>query len=187
MKRCRPIFILSLLGVALTALWLARDEWRARQFIPQINSASRQAGVDPLLVRAVVWRESRFHPEARGSHGEIGLMQIQEIAAQQWADARHNSDFQHEHCLDPSTNTLAGAYYLGRLIKRYAAGDNPVPYALADYNAGRGNVLKWKTGEASTNSLAFIDHIGFRSTQSYVKSVMRRHALYRWLGRLGWS
>ena len=106
-------------------------------------------------------------------------------SAQEWADAEHNLTFQHEHCLDPTTNTLAATYYLAKLMKRYSQTDNPIPYALADYNAGRGNVLKWNTGAATTNSDVFIEQIGFPSTKSYVTSVMRRQKLYRMLARLG--
>ena len=38
-----------------------------------------------MLVKAVVWRESRFDPKKRGSHGERGLMQVTERAANEWA------------------------------------------------------------------------------------------------------
>ena len=148
--------------------------------------AAKRYGVDPLLVRAIVWRESRFKPDARGTSGEIGLMQIQEVAAQEWADAEHNTSFKHEHCFDPGTNALAATFYLSKLLKRYAHADNPVPYALADYNAGRGNVLKWNTGAAATNSAAFIAQIGFPGTRAYVKSVMRRQELYRFREQFGW-
>ena len=66
-------------------------------------------------------------------------------------------------------------------MRRYAQADNPLPYALADYNAGRGNVLKWKQGAAATNSAAFIGQIGFPGTRDYVRSVMRRYVRYRLL------
>jgi len=171
--------------VSAAGIWLWRTGVREQQFIPQINAAAGSFSMDPLLVKAVVWRESRFHPDVRGTHGELGLMQIQEIAAQEWADAGHLLGFQHAHCLDPATNTLAGAFYLAKLLKRYSHTDNPMPYALADYNAGRGNVLKWNTGAAATNSAIFIAQIGFPSTRAYVKSVLRRHAFYHWLARLG--
>jgi len=68
---------------------------------------------------------------------------------------------------------------LKKMLKRYAQTDNPVPYALADYNAGRGNVLKWNAGEAATNSAVFIEQIGFPGTKAYVKSVMQRCEHYR--------
>jgi len=57
--------------------------------------------------------------------------------------------------------------------------DDPLPYALADYNAGRGNVLKWNQGAAATNSAAFARQIGFPGTRDYVRSVLRRYAHYQ--------
>ena len=125
-------------------------------------------------MKAVVWRESRFHPGTRGRAGEIGLMQIREDAAAEWAESERNTNFVHETCADPLTNALAGTFYLAKVMKRYTKTDNPAPYALADYNAGRGNVLKWNTGEAATNSAVFITQIGFPGTSNYVLSVMRR-------------
>ena len=144
-----------------------------------ILAAARRYGVDPALVKAIVWRESRFHPEARGHAGEIGLMQVQGVTAGEWADAEHNSNFVHEHCLDPVTNTLAGTYYLAKVMRRYARTDNPPAYALADYNAGRGNVLKWIGGAAATNSETFIAQIGFPGTRDYVRSILARRENYR--------
>lgn len=169
------------------ALWLWREARREKKFIPQINAAAKRYGVDPLLVRAVVWRESRFNPEAHGTHGEIGLMQIQEIAAQEWADSEQNTNFVHQHCFDASTNTLAATFYLAKLLKRYEQADDPVPFALADYNAGRGNVLKWNSGAGATNAEIFVSQIGFRGTRNYVLSIMRRYEFYRLLARMGSS
>jgi len=168
--------------VLLLCGWAGYWWWEGRLERSQdapIRDAAHRYGVDPALIKAVVWRESRFNPNARGRAQEIGLMQIQEVAAQEWADAEHIETFEHEHCFNPLTNTLAGTWYLKKLLKRYTQTDNPIPYALADYNAGRGNVLKWKTGEAATNSMAFIDQIGFPSTREYVKSVMRRSLRYQ--------
>jgi len=176
------IFVFLLSSAAAYLWWQNRLE---KRFLPQLEAAAQRYSVDPLLVRAVAWRESRFKADARGSRGEIGLMQVQEVTAQEWADAEHVLAFEHAACLDPGTNALAGAYYLGKLLKRYSGTDDPVPYALADYNAGRGNVLKWNGGSAVTNSAAFVQQIGFPSTRRYVQSVMRRYALYRLLARAG--
>jgi peptidoglycan lytic transglycosylase len=187
-RKLRPRILLAILFVVVaTALYLWREEWRERRFVPQIHAAAKRYEVDPLLVKAVVWRESRFDPDIRGRAGEVGLMQIQETAAREWADAEHVASFDHAQCLDPGTNTLAATFYLRKLLKRYPLADDPVPYALADYNAGRGNVLKWNNGVAATNSAAFIEQIGFPGTKAYVKSVMRRREIYRWLSRAGWE
>jgi soluble lytic murein transglycosylase len=87
--------------------------------------------------------------------------------------------FDYLACLDPGTNTLAGAWYLKKLLLRYKQTDDALPYALADYNAGRGNVLKWMHGSAATNSVAFTAQIGFPGTKAYVQSVIRRIGHYR--------
>jgi len=158
--------------------WLGVDRLEHSQDEP-IRAAARRYGVDPALVKAIVWRESRFNPNARGRAGELGLMQIQEIAAGEWADAEGVRHFEHVTCLNPVTNTMAGTYYLAKLMKRYTHTDNPLPYALADYNAGRGNVVRWNNGEAATNSAAFIRQIGFPSTSNYVLSVISRYERYR--------
>jgi peptidoglycan lytic transglycosylase len=180
----RFIWVFALLGVGVVAFgW--REQRRERRYDAQIQAAARRYGVDPMLVKAVVWRESRFKPERRGRKGEVGLMQIQEVTAREWADAEHVRSFAHEYCLDPGTNTLAGTFYLGKLLKRYAKADNPVPYALADYNAGRSNVLRWNGGAAATNSAVFIEQIGFPGTRNYVQSVMWHYSFYRFLSRFG--
>ena len=97
----------------------------------------------------------------------------------EWASAEHIAEFEHTICLDPATNTLAGTWYLKKILSRYKQADDPLPYALADYNAGRGNVLKWRTGSAMTNSAAFIDQIGFPGTKAYVLSILKRYRHYR--------
>lgn len=167
------------------ALFVWHDEKLEHRFDPEIRAAGKRYGVDPLLVKAIVWRESRFNPEVRGRAGEIGLMQIQEIAAQEWVDAERVREFSHEHCFDPGTNTLAGTFYFSKLLKRYQQTDNATAYALADYNAGRANALKWKTGDADTNSAVFLEQIGFPATKHYVKTVLRRYRLYKFLDRFG--
>jgi soluble lytic murein transglycosylase len=175
-----PLFLI--IGMALVA-W--RQFNRDHRFDREIKTAAEHYGVDPLLVRAVVWRESRFAPNIRGRAGEIGLMQIQDIAAREWADAEHLGSFDHEHCLDPGTNTMAGTFYLSKLLKRYQDTDDAVPYALADYNAGRSKALRWKTGIGSTNSRAFVNQITYPSTKNYIKSVTRRYRLYKLFAKAG--
>ncbi len=171
------ISVLLVLVGAGVCLWWAGQLERS-QDVP-IRAAAQRYQVEPALVKAIVWRESRFNPQARGRAHELGLMQLQEEAAQAWADAEHIIGFAHEHCLDPRTNTLAGTWYLRRLLRRYIQTDNPIAYAVADYNAGRGNVLRWNQGEAATNSAVFIQHIGFPGTRAYVKAVLRRYEAYR--------
>lgn len=178
-RKHRYRLLLAFSLVAIVAIYLWRNSRLEQSQDDPIRVAANRYKVDPALVKAIVWRESRFHASVRGRAQELGLMQIREEAAQEWADAEHINGFEHAHCLDPQTNTLAGTWYLRKLLRRYAQTDDPIPYALADYNAGRGNVLKWNTAEAATNSTVFVEQIGFPGTKAYVKSVMQRREKYR--------
>lgn len=176
-------FLVLLLAVflacpALVALWQWRWMHLEQSQDASIRAAASRYDVDPALVKAVIWRESRFDPAARGQAGELGLMQLREIAAREWADAEEVIPFRHHDCLDPVTNTLAGTYYLGKLLKRYRHTDDPVPYALAAYNAGRSRVTEWGDAAGATNSALFVDQIGFPATRDYVVQVMRRADRY---------
>ena len=171
-----PVLLLALLA---GATWLGYYQWRDHSQDAVILAAAKRYNVEPALVKAIVWRESWFNPRALGRHGERGLMQIRVIAAQEWADAERVGQLVPEHLLDPSTNTLAGTRYLAQLLKRYARTDNPLPYAIADYNAGRSNVLRWNKGPAGTNSTLFLAQMDFPSTKKYVQVVLKRYAHYR--------
>ncbi len=175
-KRGWQLLVLLMLGLAAHWGW---DYWREHRYDKEILAAAQRYQLDPGLVKAVVWRESHFNSDARGRAGELGLMQIRATAAQEWAKSEHLAAFEHQSCLDPATNTLAGAWYLKKVLRRYDQTDDPIPYALADYNAGRSNLLRWKHGLAETNSAAFVAQIEFPSTKSYVQAIMARSEHYR--------
>lgn len=175
--RGRWIVLLLVVAMDLGLLFYWRFR-REHRFDAPIRNAARQYGIPPALVKAVTWHESRFDPDARGSAGELGLMQLMEDAALEWATGQKLEGFDHSWVLDPVTNTLAGSYYLSKLLRRYTNADDPLPYALADYNAGRGNVLRWMKGEASSNSAAFRAQISFPSTRAYIDSVIGRYQHY---------
>jgi soluble lytic murein transglycosylase len=165
-------------------LWWRRWNWEQR-FDPAIKVAAARYKIDPALVKAVIWQESRFNPRAKGRVGEIGLMQVQEIAAMEWADAEHLTNFEHAQIWEPTRNIHAGTWYLARVLKRYTNTDDPLPYALADYNAGRAHVLQWNKGAAATNSEAFLAQMDFPGTKQYALNVMERYRYYREKGEAG--
>jgi soluble lytic murein transglycosylase len=177
--RARIILIL----IAVVLLTFLADRWRRAHLESSqdrnILAASRKHGIDPALIKAVIWRESRFDSHARGTKGEVGLMQIMENTGLEWAGAQSVPLFSQHMLMNAGKNVDCGTWYLRKVMGRYRRVDNPVPYALADYNAGRGNVLKWMKGEAATNSALFIEQIGFPSTRDYVRTVMHRREKYK--------
>jgi len=168
------VLVADMIGLALYLKWQ-----REHRYDGHIRAAAERYGVDPALVKAMAWRESRFDHTARGGAGEIGLMQIRDLAAREWAEAEKIPGFAHEQIVDPGSNTLAGAWYIAKLLKRYRHTDNPVPFALADYNAGRTKVRQWLKGPAATNSSAFLDAMTYPGTRDYIRTIMNDRQRFR--------
>ncbi len=173
------LIILAVIVIDLAALWW----WRAYQLNHSqdatIIAAASIYEMDPALIKAVIWRESRFNPKARGAAGELGLMQIRDVAAGEWAKAEGITNFHHNQLIDSKSNVLAGTWYLKKAISHHQHTDKPIIYGLAEYNAGRSNVLKWNSGDAATNSVAFIEAIEFPSTRDYILSIQEKRKKYR--------
>src|SRR5580704_1175841 len=69
-----------------------------------ITKVAAEHRLDPRLVKAVVWRESRFQSDMVGRNGERGLMQISAIAAREWATANAIPNFEPDKLFDPKIN-----------------------------------------------------------------------------------
>src|SRR5881394_891576 len=86
-------------------------EWispaRFQRYDELIRSVATEHHLDPMLVKAVVWRESRFDPKKYGGAGERGLMQVSEKAANEWARENKVDNFRVEKLFDPKTNLEA--------------------------------------------------------------------------------
>lgn len=181
---------LVLLGLLALGAWLVagHDENYALQKVffharydrydDLIVQAAARYGVSPSLVKAVVWRESRFQPEMIGTHGERGLMQITEGAAKDWAVSEKIETFVPTDLLDPKTNIEAGTWYLAKALKHWSSKDDPVPFALAEFNAGRTRVKRWEKtsglgeGFGAGDLHAIMD---FPATRGYVRSIVDRY------------
>ena len=172
------LLILSLSGEWwLLRLWLEKKQFS--QFDRIILQSAEAYSLEPALIKAVIWKESEFDTFATGSAGEIGLMQLTDAAAFEWADDSKITTFEPDHLYHPSTNTLAGCYYLAKMVKRFPKCDDPIPFALASYNAGYSQVRRWSQGNGTTNAATFIEQIGFPSTKHYVKSILNRRQRFK--------
>jgi soluble lytic murein transglycosylase-like protein len=109
---------------------------RADELQPIVYAAADEFGVDPSLINAVIWTESRFDAHAKSSAGARGLMQLMPATARSLADRMDEPARPHQ----PRFNVRAGTLYLARMLKRY---DGDEKLALAAYAAGPGNVDKW--------------------------------------------
>ncbi len=165
-------------------------EWispaRFQRYDRLIRSVSAQQHLDPMLVKAVVWRESRLDPQKYGIAGERGLMQVSEKAAGEWARENKIDDFLPEELFDPKTNLEAGTWYLKRALQHWELQPNPLPFALAEYNAGASRAQRWAGGDAAPAMSVkdFLANIDFPGTRNYVDSVIQRYRFYKRRGRM---
>ena len=116
-----------------------------------IAHTGRNLGVDPRLIHAVIWQESKYKPEATSHVGAKGMMQLMPAAAERFGCEDRN---------DAAANVTAGTKYLRWLLKRF---DGNVTLALAAYNAGEGNVDKYEGVPP------------FGETQAYVRIITGRY------------
>ena len=164
-------------------------EWmspaRFHQYDRLIRLVAVEHHLDPMLVKAVVWRESRFDPRKHGTHEERGLMQVSEKAASEWARANKITSFQVDQLFDPKTNLEAGTWYLHRAFERWAAQSDPTPFALAEYNAGASRAERWSGGSTTDIPVKqFLQSIDFPGTRKYVDSIIERYQFYQGRGQM---
>ena len=165
-------------------------EWmspaRFHQYDHLIRSVAIEHHLDPMLVKAVVWRESRFDPAKHGTAGERGLMQVSEKAANEWARENKIDNFRVEQLFEPKTNLEAGAWYLRRALERWKAQSDPIPFALAEYNAGASRAQRWSGGDtiAAIPAQTFLRNIDFPGTRKYVESIIARYKFYQRRGHM---
>jgi soluble lytic murein transglycosylase len=165
-------------------------EWlspaRFHRYDRLIRGVALEHHLDPMLVKAVVWRESRFDAKKRGTHGERGLMQVSERAANEWARETKIAGFHPEQLFESKTNLEAGAWYLHRAIEHWNHQSDAVPFALAEYNAGASRAQRWSgsSGMAGISERQFLEKIDFPATRRYVESIVDRYRFYQRRGRM---
>jgi soluble lytic murein transglycosylase len=165
-------------------------EWispaRFQQYDRLIRAVAAAHHLDPMLVKAVIWRESRFDPQKYGSARERGLMQVSEKAANEWARENKIDNFHVERLFDPKINLEAGAWYLHRAFEHWGNQPDAMPFALAEYNAGASRAQRWGGGDgaAAMPARAFLNNINFPGTRKYVDSIIARYQFYKRRGRM---
>ena len=168
--------------LAALVFWLAggREQMEEllypREYSQYVEKYSAQYGVDPLLVYAVIYNESRFRPDAQSEVGARGLMQMMEDAFE-WTKYRlePESDAVYDDMYDPETNIRYGTYMLSLLLEEFGTVDN----ALCAYHAGWGSVKNWLADPAYSSDGVHVETIPFADTRTYVERVNKTLQIYQ--------
>ena len=128
--------------------------------------------VDRSLIYAIMRLESGFNPAAKNKSGALGLMQMMPATARILG-------YDPKHLKDPAISIEAAEIYIKRLLdERVVGGD--LLLMLAAYNAGPGNLSKWKEKVGKTDDpLLFLEAMPSRETRQFVRRAMASYWIYQ--------
>jgi soluble lytic murein transglycosylase len=140
--------------------------WHPLHYEDIVLGHARNYRLDPALLAAVIYQESKFHSDARSDRGAVGLMQLLPATAKGIAARTGGTTFRVDDLYDPEINVRYGAWYLRHLLDKYGS----ERLALAAYNAGQANVDRWRARRIP---------IQFEETRDFVERVEHLKDTYR--------
>jgi soluble lytic murein transglycosylase len=182
------VLALGVAAVAGAAHWVAPlfasaggPSWYTQTAYPLEHVGAIRAGaarydLDPALVAAVIYAESKFDEHALSSQGAVGLMQILPETAEQIADESGGVTFTTEDLEDPRINVRYGSYYLRQALDTY---EGDLRAAVASYNAGMGAVSEWVAAARAEGHKLRLSDIPYPETRAYVEKVLEARRVYR--------
>ena len=180
-RRLAAVVVVALLGAICAALVSGFGEQAVREItLPLkhddiIRQQASDKGLDPALIAAVIYEESRFRDQTSRA-GARGLMQITPDTADFIANHSGGYRFKQSDLATPQINISYGSYYLRYLIDHYGGSET---LAVAAYNAGLGNVDRWVAKAGGASAFRSAEHIPFPETRAYVENVLERRGEYR--------
>ena len=184
MKKSRKILLcLSILIMAGGLVYLTKGyldfKKREKKYDSLILEAAKRHKIPPSLIKAVILRESKFKDYVRGAHGEYGLMQITEGAADDWIRVTRKKTFEnYEQLFIPELNIEIGSWYLAKGFYKYKDYKNVLALTLAQYNAGPTAVIKNKWVPSHKNG-EVLKLVSFPTTKEYIKYILKHELAYK--------
>jgi soluble lytic murein transglycosylase len=162
---------IAVLAIAFGTIHFTRPAWYERFWYPLrygeiVRGHARNYHLDPALLAAVIYQESKFKANARSDRGAVGLMQLLPETAKGIATRTGGSKFRVSDLYNPEINVRYGAWYLRHLIDKYGSERT----ALAAYNAGQANVDSWRARGIG---------VQFGETRHFVDRVEELKDIYR--------
>jgi soluble lytic murein transglycosylase-like protein len=141
-----------------------------------VGPISRQFGLPPYYVYAIMLTESSFHPGAVSVANAWGLVQVIPPTGRHLARELGFGTFSPELLLDPALSVYFGGYYLGRLLNRFRGQEL---LAAAGYNAGPHRVTQWLLARGHLPQDVFVELIPYQQAHRYAKRVVQHIGSYR--------
>ncbi|MFN2243369.1 MAG: transglycosylase SLT domain-containing protein [Anaerolineae bacterium] len=144
-----------------------------------LSAEASARNLDPLLLAALIRQESLFEPFAESYAGARGLGQVMPATGTGIANSLGFEDFVLDDLYRPHVSILFGAFYLKVQMDRF---DDQVLVALAAYNGGPGNTLRW-IEEGGEDLDYFVEVITATQSRLYLQRVYEQYLIYERLYR----
>jgi soluble lytic murein transglycosylase len=144
-----------------------------------LSKQAQERNLDPLLLAALIRQESLFEPAAESYAGARGLGQVMPATGEGIARSLKMDGFVLDDLYRPSVSIEFGGYYLAVQMKRF---DDQVLVALAAYNGGPGNTLRWLDAGGDDFDL-FVETITANQSRIYLQRVYEQYLVYETLYR----
>lgn len=138
-----------------------------------VRKYTKRYKVDEHLVYSVLKAESLFNHRAVSSAGAVGLMQLMPATARGLARQLHLKDY---YLKDPCTSIHFGVKYLSWLNKMFKGNFEDI---MGGYNAGAGNIIKWKKRLNYTDSDYYVEMVPYEETRFYILRMRKFLIQYR--------
>src|ERR1044072_7672962 len=167
-KLVHALLLLLLVDISINAQQRTNYsiQQRAQSLEPYFLDSAARYGIDPRILRALCYLESRFRVNAISPKGARGPMQFMPETAAQYALINPH---------DPKTAIDAAAQYFRDLLRRF---EGRIDLAFAAYNAGEGTVEAFRNGRVLRLSNGKVINAArlvtggmppYRETQNYVR------------------
>jgi soluble lytic murein transglycosylase len=141
-----------------------------------IEQYSKQQGLDPFLVAALIRQESEFNTHSISPARAFGLMQVLPSTGKGLARHFGIRRFSSADLLTADRNVQFGTYFFKTLMDNNGG---EAEIALAAYNAGPSRSALWRTWGPFHEPAEFTEIVPFHETRGYIQIVLRNADVYR--------
>lgn len=180
-KKVNKLYILAMLILTCILIYLGyiiicKTYIYPTKYSSYVIDAAAKYNVDPYLIFSIIKQESKFNKNACSNKNAKGLMQLLDSTAEEMVVDMAEITLTKLDLFDSKTNIYIGTKYFRTLVDRY---DGNVRLAICAYNAGLGNVDKWKLREdVYSDSKVNISNIPFEETKEYLVNILNYYDKY---------
>ncbi len=142
----------------------------------ELEKFSKQNGLDPYLIAALIRQESEFNPKAVSVANARGLTQIEPATGRELSRKLKIVPYSTPRLFQPAVNLQMGTYYLKSLVDKL---NGHWEAGLAAYNAGLSRAHAWLSWGDFQEPAEFVETVPFSQTRGYIQTVLRNADVYR--------